>query len=312
MKKIIKLSLIASISCLFVSNLTAGTISPVNFTKYPLPKAFTSQSRGGDLPDKVAATDGVGTLLLTSVTTNKKKIDNSAYNKLMYSNIKKLDNNTTLNNLLQSNQIQVSNSDLEKINTVMGNKSFPDGTQCDDGNPNTVNDIYINNVCKGLSINETLPSTSQVTFENKNYVLNNGIINLNIDTRNKSYNLSFNALSSASIDPYKANTIHANDYIKVITNQGIILFSVSNLNNTPKYNVYSNNTPYTATITLINYYTHNIPGQNTSWNYASSFQININNIAADDNNIQIEIHDDEAFSNEAVGYEINSASLTAN
>jgi len=161
MKKIIKLSLVASISCLFVSNLTAGTISPVNFTKYPLPKAFTSQSRGGDLPDKIAATDGVGTLLLPSVTTNKNKIDNSAYNKLLYQNEDKLTDKINLNNLLQSKQIKVSNKDLDKINTVMGKKiKIPNGTACDDGNSNTVNDTYTNGICSGvLNTNSCLPTT---------------------------------------------------------------------------------------------------------------------------------------------------------
>jgi len=162
MKKIIKLGLVASISCLFVSNLTAGTISPVNFTKYPLPKAFTSQSRGGDLPDKVAATDGVGTLLLPSVTTNKNKINNSAYNKLLYQNEDKLTDKINLNNLLQSGQIKVSNKDLDKINTVMGKKlNIPNGTACDDGNPDTINDMYINNVCQGIAnLNNIVQSQS--------------------------------------------------------------------------------------------------------------------------------------------------------
>jgi len=118
MKKIIKLSLIISISCLLANNLIARTISPVNFTKYPLPKDLTSKSRGGDLPDKVAATDGVGTLLLTSITTNKKKIDNSAYNKLLYQNEDKLTDKINLNDLLQSKKIKISNKIMNKINNI--------------------------------------------------------------------------------------------------------------------------------------------------------------------------------------------------
>jgi len=166
-KKIIKLSLIASISCLFTNNylfannLIIGTIAPVNFKEYPLSKAFTAKSRGGDLPDKVAATDGVGTLLLPSVTTNKKKINNSAYNKLLYKNEDKLTNKINLNDLLQLKQIKVSNKNINKINTVMGKKlNIPDGTPCNDDNPDTTNDIYTNGVCKGvLNDNKCLTTT---------------------------------------------------------------------------------------------------------------------------------------------------------
>jgi len=151
MKKVIKLSLIASISCLLTNSYLMANITPnsiqnkdsttflknkfhldnnnlnkefsgntfiwkVNFKKYPLPKAFTSKSHGGDLPDKVAATDGVGTLLLYDVTTNKNKIDNSAYNKLMDSNTKNLSNNITLEDLLKSGQIKISNKDFLALN----------------------------------------------------------------------------------------------------------------------------------------------------------------------------------------------------
>jgi len=152
MKKVIKLSLIASISCLFTNNylfannLIIETIAPVNFKEYPLPKAFTSRSHGGDLPDKVAATDGY------DVTTDKNKIDNSAYNKFLYKNKDKLTNTINLNDLLRTGKIQISNNNLNKINTVMGKKLVPI-IKCNKNKGITLNKLknLINNYCNNNS-----------------------------------------------------------------------------------------------------------------------------------------------------------------
>ena len=305
MKKLLTLSLVTSIS------LMAGAIVPVHFNKYPLSKGTTSISRGGILPDSQAISDGVGDLLIIGINGNRKQISNSTFNNLIKRNKKIIEDNpnTNINNLISNNIIQVSNDKLNKINKVMGQKlNIPDGKTCNDGNPNTMDDIYLNNICQGLSINTTLPSTKQLIFpgNNKLYSLSNGIVTLNINNRNEPYNLSFKTVSGASVDSDNGNSYN-HDYIKVITNKGYILLEVG----FNKYDIKENTTPYTASLNIIQNYNTRFKGQNDSFT-SRTFKININNLSADDNNIQIKMNCDQDFNDEVIGYEINSANVTFN
>jgi len=65
---------------LSTSLFAVGINKVTDFTKYPLNKNLTSISRGGTLPDKIALTDGVGTLLINSIATSKKTRNNKDYN----------------------------------------------------------------------------------------------------------------------------------------------------------------------------------------------------------------------------------------
>ena len=120
MKQTIKITLISSV--LVNSFLFANGINFVkDFKYYPVPKAYTSISRGGTLPDSIAASDGVGTLLIHNlVNSNEKGQSNKAFNAMIKKNKKViLDNpNTSISSLINSNIItNVSITDLNKINS---------------------------------------------------------------------------------------------------------------------------------------------------------------------------------------------------
>jgi len=171
--KIILLSLICS-SCL----LTASNIESVkDFSKYPITKEVTSISRGGSISDKMASEDGVGTLLVGGVGNDSNEVNNKIYNQTLKNNKDILSDTTNLKDLnINNSDLNVINSNkFVKLNNVNGTSCddnnpltvgetylndkcqggrqlHKDGDPCDDGNPQTTNDKYLNGVCKGSVI----------------------------------------------------------------------------------------------------------------------------------------------------------------
>jgi len=149
-------------SIVLSTSLFAVGINSVNdFTKYPLNKDMTSVSRGGTLPDKIALTDGVGTLLINSIATGKKTRDNKDYNKVLLANKDNIiNNNKTLNQLITNNiiNININANTMNKINNnglVKIHYTHTNGSNCDDNNINTINDIWTNDVCSGTPVGLT-------------------------------------------------------------------------------------------------------------------------------------------------------------
>jgi len=138
--KIILLSLICS-SCL----LTASNIESVkDFSKYPITKEVTSISRGGSISDKMASEDGVGTLLVGGVGNDSNEVNNKIYNQTLKNNKDILSDTTNLKDL------NINNSDLNVINSNKFVKlNNVNGTSCDDNNPLTVGETYLNDKCQG-------------------------------------------------------------------------------------------------------------------------------------------------------------------
>lgn len=131
----------------------ATTIDIVkDFNKYPIPKEVTSISRGGDIPDKVAVEDGIGTIVIGGIATNTNEINNKAYNTLLKENINKLDNGgtTNLKDLsLPTNLVDNANYNKLVNENLFNENSHSDGDSCDDGNPDTFGETWLNNVCQG-------------------------------------------------------------------------------------------------------------------------------------------------------------------
>ena len=296
-------------------------------------KNILTKAHGGNLSPITAYSDGMGVKVVSSTSMLGSAINNSAYNKLVfkYGEAAKASGLSLADQILNGeNKTVPSMQDIRMADKLKNNRIVEDGTSCDDKNPNTENDRYMNNICQGtlidcndnnpytndvltdgicsneVIITETLPDTTEINYRgnNKNYILNNGTIILNINSKNKNYNLSFNTLSAASIDIYSPGRVNDNDYVKVITDKGTIIFNV-----TTNASVYSNTTPYVVSITDDNNYNQNIEGQLERFNSAHKFTVKINNVDKDDNNIKIEIHADQSFTDEAIGYEVNSCQM---
>jgi hypothetical protein len=105
-----------AISGIMASSLIDGEINSVDFSKYPIPQDLTSVSCGGTLPDKLSASDGMGTLMLLKVGNNNYKLDNSVFNKLLKTNKNKLTDTNSLNYLISSGDISISQDVLDKVN----------------------------------------------------------------------------------------------------------------------------------------------------------------------------------------------------
>lgn len=128
-------------------------IRPVqDWDKYPIPKEITSVSRGGDLVDNQAVTDGLGVILLHSTQSNNQSNNNLPYNKLLTNNLGMLimsENN--LKDLIINDVIIVPPLELNLINNgnTFVNGNNPNGAPCDDLNPITSGEKWISNICTG-------------------------------------------------------------------------------------------------------------------------------------------------------------------
>ena len=112
-----KLSNLMIASSLVASSLVAGIHTVGDFSKYPLNKDLTSISRGGTLPDKEAITDGLGTILLKSISFKNTKINNKVFNKILLKNKNEINNGHNLTNLINDNIITIDNDNLNTINS---------------------------------------------------------------------------------------------------------------------------------------------------------------------------------------------------
>ena len=143
-KKLIKTSLISGFVLISMSN-AVELIQPVDFNKYPLPKTYTAESRGGDLPDKIAATDGIGDLIFVPVDKKANNISNKEYNKVIYSNINKLDDNNTINDLITNNIVTIPEYILNKINNILSDNNTTQGNSntitCGEGEGVTIDEL---------------------------------------------------------------------------------------------------------------------------------------------------------------------------
>lgn len=141
---------------IMITNLTAAQLF-IN----PLPIPFKSIDNGGSLHSIDAYKDGVGAIILDNLNAGI-HIDNSAMNTLVY----KYGERAKTNNVSVLNEViyGTTATAADKLIASGINPSI-NGTTCDDNNPYTYNDKYLNGLCSGLyykSCNEikiSLPST---------------------------------------------------------------------------------------------------------------------------------------------------------
>ena len=107
---------------------------------------------GGTKTLEEAYSDGIGVVVINNDLSSQ--IDNSALNQLALKYAKYLkDSNMTLDQYVLENSTDEQELYLAKIiQNDRLNTSLPDGTSCDDANPNTSFDIVVNGTCKGVDL----------------------------------------------------------------------------------------------------------------------------------------------------------------
>jgi hypothetical protein len=134
MKKIFKLSIFCS------SVVLAGTvyINPLSITNRAIDNGGSSMSAID------AYQDGIGAYVLSNLSIDS--VNNTAMNTLTlkYGEVAKANNTTIVNQVLNGNSNPTS-TDLILASTLL----HADGTLCDDGDPSTHGETWLNNTCQG-------------------------------------------------------------------------------------------------------------------------------------------------------------------
>ena len=175
--KLLKIGIIG----LSLVTLNATNIKQVqDVSKYPISSDLISVSRGGTLPDKKAITDGLGSVLIGSLNLSEKSYSNKSFNKeLLKSKKNIIDNDKSLENLIIDGIVILDSTTKDKINNrnilvdITNSSNIPNGTSCNDNNPQTINDIYTNNVCTGNNVEGN--SCNDNDSQTINDVYNNGV-----------------------------------------------------------------------------------------------------------------------------------------
>jgi len=148
--------------------------------EHPLQPPVRSIENGGNIPAIDAYEDGVGVFMKGSPGSDATQIDNSAFNRLVfkYGPAAKANRISIFDQVLSgTNTPPVTPEDIALANIIKGNTIasdfFADGTECDDQNPDTLNDIYTDGICMGTYINGT--SCDDGNSETINDVYNGGI-----------------------------------------------------------------------------------------------------------------------------------------
>ena len=112
--KLLKIGIIG----LSLVTLNATNIKHVqDSSKYPISSDLISVSRGGTLPDSVALTDGIGTILVGSLNLSNKSYSNKTFNKALFNHRNELiDNDKSLETLISDGIVVIPNNKLNKIN----------------------------------------------------------------------------------------------------------------------------------------------------------------------------------------------------
>ena len=163
--------------------------------------------------------------------------------------------------------------------------------------------IKIPKILQELSVNEKYNNLTEKVFNKDGfkYMVGNGEINLQV--LSKKYDLEFIIGSFGSVDEDNGQT-NSNDYIKLITNTGEIIFQAPS-NTNPNYRILSNTTNYKAYIEKLAYYSKEVLENQDSQYSTTIYKITVYNL--DTTNIKIQLHTDESYSNESFGYRVNSA-----
>jgi len=127
--------------------------------EYPLPLNERSVDNGGTKTLTEASGDGIGVIIDNAEIGNSNKVDNSAFNTLLYkygkeAEISGLSLADYVINEYNNGNPKITRVDYNFANEIKNNieKSALiaiDGTPCDDGNPNTYNDVFKNKICYG-------------------------------------------------------------------------------------------------------------------------------------------------------------------
>jgi hypothetical protein len=152
--------------------------------EHPLQLSERSVENGGNLSAIDAYEDGVGVFMIDSPAVDSTKIDNSAFNELVYKygEVAKLAGISISDQVLSGvNNPEPTEEDIRLANIIKGNTvnseffsdgiacdnlnadttddvytdglclgTYIDGTSCDDGNSNTINDVYTSGICFGV------------------------------------------------------------------------------------------------------------------------------------------------------------------
>lgn len=129
----------------------------------PLPVANKAIENGGTLYAIDAYQDGVGAVVIK----NGRPIDNSSMNSLVF----KYGSEAKSNSLNLADQVVLSgNSD----DLSLAKDLFPDGSSCNDGNPDTAGETYLDGVCQGGTVPDgTICNDGNANTSNDKYT--NGV-----------------------------------------------------------------------------------------------------------------------------------------
>ena len=148
-------------------------------------------------------------------------------------------------------------------------------------------------------VTEKYPQNAKTaTYQSKKYVINNTSIELKPNTT-EHYNLSFVVRTFASVDSYPS------DYIAVHSNSGSAVIQIRN----GEFGLVNNSTPYDIDYAKSSSDSSNLSGQNGKYNTSNEVVISVTNVDPNDT-ISVELHCDQSFYDEAIGYEIGSAKYT--
>jgi len=191
---------------------------------------------------------------------------------------------------------EITNIDISKISDKDNSKSTGDSNSSNENNSKSTdkNDI-----------NVTFDNLTKKHFDgdNKDYMVGKGTITFK--TNCKKYDLEFITGSFASVDNDAETGKYDNDYIEININNKSARLEVPNTSK--KYDVKSNNTGYKIDLEEIKKYDINLAGQSDRFNYTKIYKIKIYDL--DTNEIKVSFHNDEDFSNEAIGYQIDSEKI---
>ena len=152
MKELIKISFILAIA---ITSLTSATF--VN----PLGSTFKSSDNGGTLSAIDSYKDGVGAVIVDNLMT----INNSAMNTLVY----KYGDAAKANNTTVVNQVMYGTGTI--ADKVIAGALTTDGSSCNDNNPATTGETWLNGICQSGNV--------ILTWDNCEAGSTNGSLNYN-------------------------------------------------------------------------------------------------------------------------------------
>jgi surface protein len=164
-------SISVTISLIISNSFSFASFNTVkDFKIYPLSKTATGETRGGLIKDSVAMKDGIGTIVISSISTDTNTINNKDFNDLLKDN--------------KDDLIDINLKDIITVQTVAdktNDNKFVDsggtvpqthtpGESCNDLNAATSDDVYLADgvTCQGVNNSGIYLSSNGITIKCEN------------------------------------------------------------------------------------------------------------------------------------------------